>query len=184
MASRKSKEGLAQDRKAMSEVARELAAIRTMRLPQLRVRYRELFGGETKSKNLPFLRKKLAWRVQELVEGGLFPDTQALIAELAPRALVQKRAKPTFEKGRGAASPDARSAAPSSARDPRLPAVGTVLSREYQGTLHEVEVQADGFLHRGKTYRTLSALAKAITGTAWNGFLFFGLIARKPVDGN
>lgn len=63
-------------------------------------RYRELFGGETKSKNLPFLRKKLAWRVQELVEGGLFPDTQARIAELAPKELSKKRTKPAFEKGR------------------------------------------------------------------------------------
>ncbi|HLJ49254.1 MAG TPA: DUF2924 domain-containing protein [Bryobacteraceae bacterium] len=63
-------------------------------------------------------------------------------------------------------------------RDTRLPEAGTVLRRDYQGRAIEVTVLADGFVHEGRAYRSLSAIAYAITGTRWNGLLFFGLIQR------
>lgn len=68
------------------------------------------------------------------------------------------------------------------ARDPRLPAPGTVLSREHKGFEHEVEVLESGFRYRGREYRSLSAIAKEIAGTPWNGFTFFGL-GKERIDG-
>jgi hypothetical protein len=65
------------------------------------------------------------------------------------------------------------------ARDPALPQVGTVLRRVHKGRTHEVKVLEGGFQYQGQTYETLSAVAKAITGTTWNGRLFFGLTTRK-----
>jgi hypothetical protein len=76
-------------------------------------------------------------------------------------------------------------------RDPRLPAVGTVIQRAYKAKVHEVTVREDGFEHEGETYRSLSALARKVTGFASiNGFLFFGLAkpekpsAPKPGKGS
>ena len=63
-------------------------------------------------------------------------------------------------------------------RDARLPAVGTVLTREIDGKSVRATVAPDGFVYGGKTYRSLSAVAKEATGTIWNGFLFFRLM--KP----
>ncbi len=63
-------------------------------------------------------------------------------------------------------------------RDPRLPPPGTVLRRVFEGAAHEVTVCAEGFEYDGTRYKTLSAIAQHITGTRWNGFLFFGLKKR------
>jgi len=63
-------------------------------------------------------------------------------------------------------------------RDPRIPPVGTVLRRVFQGVAHEVTVCSEGFEYAGQRFKTLSAVAKHITGTPWNGFLFFGLKKR------
>ena len=65
-----------------------------------------------------------------------------------------------------------------SERDPRIPPIGTVLEREIDGKVVRAKVLDDGFLHKGKTYRSLSAIAKEATGTIWNGLLFFRLIKR------
>ena len=54
-------------------------------------------------------------------------------------------------------------------------ATGTRLLREWQGQTHHVIVQSDGFAYNGKTYRSLTAISRQITGTAWSGPLFFGL---------
>ena len=64
-------------------------------------------------------------------------------------------------------------------RDQRLPPPGGVLRREYKGAVHEVTVAEGGFVYRDVTYASLSAVAKAITGTSWNGMLFFGLATRR-----
>jgi len=68
---------------------------------------------------------------------------------------------------------------PDAPRDPRLPAVGTVLKRSHDGVEHRVIVKEHDFEYEGKRYRSLSAIAKEITGTTWNGFLWFGLVARR-----
>jgi hypothetical protein len=68
---------------------------------------------------------------------------------------------------------------PSSRPTPPLPRTGTVLVREWQGTTHHVTIVNDGFLWNGQTHRSLSAIARAITGAKWNGPRFFGMRERS-----
>ena len=171
---------LDQEKRAMAQVAGELEALQGMPLQGLRARYVDLFGESPRSKNLVYLRKKLAWRFQELIEGGLTDAAKARIGELAPKALPAGRPKAIGQLRPGKKS---RQQEVVPCRDARLPAVGSILKREYQGTTHEVSVQNDHVVYRGTTYGSLSSVAKAITGTAWNGFLFFGLIPKKPSNG-
>ena len=115
------------------------------------------------------------------MEGGLSPQAQARIEALAPTSLPVKRI-PRTAAGLRQAAPPTLPPAPKPL-DPRLPATGTLLTRDHAGVAHEVEVLPTGFEYRGRTYRSLSAVAKEITGTAWNGFLFFGLTTRKVDHG-
>lgn len=169
-------EALAQEVELMRKLGLQLAELQDMGLAELRAKHVELFGEEARSKNLPYLRKRLAFRLQERVEGGLSPQARAKIEELAPKALPEatKVSRVTRE------TPPTMPA--SMVRDPRLPATGTVLSRELKGFAHEVEVLEQGFRYRGRDYRSLSAIAKEIAGTPWNGFTFFGL-GKERVDG-
>ncbi|MBI3131511.1 MAG: DUF2924 domain-containing protein [Acidobacteria bacterium] len=174
MAQREKGEALATEARAMRATVAALAELEEMGLAALRERYRELYGEEARSKNLPYLRKKLAFRIQERAEGGLSPRARARLVEIGPAELPVKVApKRTVPAPRPV---EAR--VPAKDRDARLPEAGTVLVREHNGLAHEVEVRAESFRYRGKDYRSLSAIAKEITGTAWNGFLFFGLTER------
>ncbi|MGH7293699.1 MAG: DUF2924 domain-containing protein [Polyangiaceae bacterium] len=158
----------------ISKVARELSALGRMNMAALRAKYREAFGQETTSHNAAHLRKKIAWRIQELAEGGLSERTLARIAELGREA-------PARERPPSRAAPDAppQAVVVAATRDPGLPPVGTLLQRIHRGAPHEVRVADGGFVYRGKTYKSLSTVAKIITGTTWNGRLFFGLTTRK-----
>ena len=168
-------EALAQEAELMRKLGLQLAELQEMGLAELRAKHLELFGEEAKSKNLPYLRKRLAYRLQERVDGGLSPAAKARLEELAPATLPEaKRVRTQCE------IPPRMPA--SMGRDPRLPAPGTVLSREHKGFAHEVEVLEQGFRYRGREYRSLSAIANEIAGTPWNGFTFFGL-GKERVDG-
>ena len=178
MANTRHGEALDRERRAMVEVTREVKTLENLTLPQLRAKHLELFGTESRTKNKAFLQKKLAWRFQERAEGGLSAEARARITELAPAQLPVR----TEQKRRAAKSVPVQAGSTNvlkPARDTRLPVVGTVLQREYQGVIHEVEILAQGFRHRGHLHRSLSAIAKRITGTNWNGFLFFGLVGRN-----
>jgi hypothetical protein len=155
------------DRAAIATVAADLAALQRMTGPELAERYVALFSAPPRSRNRDFLRKRLAWRIQELAEGGLSERALARIEELGPAALAQWR-----RPGRTGAATSAP-ALGAAARDPRLPAVGTVLTRVHGTTEHSVTVLGDGFEYRGERYRSLSKIAREITGTPWNGYLFF-----------
>jgi hypothetical protein len=80
------------------------------------------------------------------------------------------------------AKPPAKAVAKPKERDPRLPKVGTVLTREHDGKVHEVKVLKEGFGYEGRPYRSLSAIAREVTGTIWNGWLWMNLAKRKPVS--
>jgi hypothetical protein len=127
------------------------------------------FGESSNSRNKQWLFKRIAWRIQELAEGGLSERAKKRAAELANDADLRLRPP----KGHKPPEP----AAPK--RDPRLPAIGTELKRTFNGKEHVVAVADGGFTYKGKPYRFLSAIAKQITGTQWNGFLFFGLTAKE-----
>ena len=138
-----------------SVVAR-IAALRTTPTPDLRDMWRELFDSDPPRYNRRFLESRLAYRIQELAYGGLKPETI-------------KRLEALGEQLDGGKIDVRRQHA-----DNR-PIVGTRLIREYQGVEHSVTVLVDGFEYQGRPYKSLSAIARAITGTRWNGLVFFGV---------
>jgi hypothetical protein len=154
--------------KNITPVHRELVALDGMTVGELAEKYLEVFGEPSRSRNKAYLQKKIAWRIQELAEGGLSERAKRRIAELAEDTPVRQR--PAREMGHVADAPK---------RDPRLPGPGTILKRTHGGREHTVTVNADHFDFCGGRYASLSAIAKAITGTNWNGLLFFGLTTRR-----
>jgi len=166
-----------EDSRATAELAdltAQIAAVGMMSVGELATKYREVYGEPTRSRNRDYLRKKVYWRIQELSGGGLSPRALARIAELAPDAPARWRTPmPAIPP-----APAAQESAAQPERDPRLPPIGNVLVREHQGTRHAVTVLADGFEYAGERYPSLSAIARRITGTPWNGFLFFNLERR------
>jgi hypothetical protein len=154
----------------LGDVPAQLAALETMSVGQLAEKWRELYGEPTRTRNKDYLKKRLAWRIQELAEGGLSASALARITELGDQMPERWRMR--------LAPTDATPAPALEPRDPRIPPVGTVLRRVFQGVAHEVTVCSEGFEYAGQRFKTLSAVAKHITGTPWNGFLFFGLKKR------
>ncbi|MET3791809.1 DUF2924 domain-containing protein [Aquamicrobium terrae] len=138
-------------------VLARLAEIGTMDMAALQAMWRELNGTEPPRHNRKFLESRLAYRVQELKLGGLKPQTRARLKALADE--LDEKAGNKLRKGRV---------------NDRLIA-GTRLIREWQGIEHCVTVTAHGFDYQGRPYKSLSAIARAITGTRWNGPLFFGI---------
>jgi hypothetical protein len=158
-----------QEREAAASTAAQLRALDKMTVGELAEKYRQVFGEPTRTRNKEYLKKRIAWRIQELAGGGLTPRALELIERLAPEAPARWR-RPVARNRAGAAPVVVATKAP---RDPRLPPAGTVLMREHGGKQHRVTVFDDGFEYQGDRYRSLSAVARRITGTPWNGFLFF-----------
>jgi hypothetical protein len=139
-----------------ADVLGRLAALKTATTPELKQQWRALFGKEPPPFNRPYLVSRLAYRIQELAYGGLKPKTRARLEALGEQL---DGGKVTVRRMRG---------------DDR-PIAGTQLIREYQGVEHVVTVTRDGYEYQGQPYQSLSAIARAITGTRWNGRVFFGL---------
>jgi hypothetical protein len=155
------------------DLKKELARIHKMGVTELRQEYQRQFGDETLVGNKAWLQKRISWRIQERAEGGLSERAKRRAEELADDAFL--RMSPPKE--RKAAPPSV----PLPPRDPRLPMVGSAITRTYKGRTIGVVVCDDGFEYRGETYSSLSAVCKAITGSHMNGFHFFGLTAKKEV---
>jgi len=157
-------------------VEQAVAALGRMTVGQLREKYLELFGEPTRSGNRDFLFKRLAWRVQSLAEGTLSERARRRAEELARDAdLRTTLPRPPKQPSDGAKTVTAP--APGATAHDRLPIAGTVLTRKYRGRQVEAKVLPNGFEYEGQVYRSLSAVAKAVTGSHWNGHLFFGLTA-------
>jgi hypothetical protein len=167
-----------ENRPMNEEVQREVEVLRKLKTKALKLRYRELFGEESRSSNHAHLFRRIAWRLQALSEGDLSQRAHDRAAELADDVDLRLRAPRKFwrqlEQGR-------REAQSRCERDRRLPAAGTRLERHYQGKIVAVKVLEEGFEYEGKSYDSLSSIASSITGTRWNGFAFFGL--NKEVHG-
>ena len=133
-----------------------IAALNAMPTPELRALWRDLFESEPPRRNRRFLESRLAYRIQELEYGGLKPAT---IKRLEALGEALDGGKADLRRRRV---------------DDR-PLTGTRLIRAYQGVEHSVTVLTDGFEYQGRPYKSLSAIARAITGTQWNGWVFFGL---------
>ena len=155
--------------------------LQRMSVGDLRAKWEEVFDEPARSNNKDYLWKRIAWRIQVNMEGGLSDRAKDRAKELAREADIRLRPpKGAFDDGAGKADPQRiKMAAPSRKRDPRLPAPGTIISREYRGQLIQVKVNEDGFEYEGRPYRSLSAISKAITGAHWNGYDFFGLKKRN-----
>lgn len=154
----------------------EIAALKRMTPTQLREKYIAVFGEPSPSGNKDFLFKRIAWRIQSLAEGDLSERARQRAAELARDADIRVT-MPRQPKERSASTE--RTTVGTVPRDAngggRLPLPGTILTRKYRGRLIEVTVLPKGFDWEGQVYRSLSAVAKAVTGSHWNGFLFFRL---------
>ncbi|MCA9559510.1 MAG: DUF2924 domain-containing protein [Myxococcales bacterium] len=172
---RRTSDAATQARRAVADIPEQLAALRKMTVAELREKYREVYGEPSRSRNKDWLRKKVAWRIQELAEGGLSDRARARIEELADGAPMRRRSS---GNGAGANAPTAASEDQAAPRDPRLPEPGTVLTRTHDGVEHRVTVLDDGFEYRGERHASLSKIAREISGTNWNGFLYFGLQRR------
>ena len=167
-------------RRALAALSERLAVLDQLTVTQLREEYRQAFGEPTRSHNRDYLRKKVAWRIQEQAEGGLSPRALDRIEELAPTAPARWRRPSGGADGSiSELAPDASAVIRVLDRDPRLPPAGTILSRTHQGVVHQVTVLEDGFEYQGQRIVSLSRIAREITGTAWNGYGFFGL-ERRP----
>jgi hypothetical protein len=131
-----------------------VAALKTASTPALKTMWRALFDSEPPPYNRSILESRLAYRIQETTIGQLAPDTRARLTALADGRADSSEIVRTRREG---------------------PIAGTCLIREWQGVEHCVTVLDDGFDYRGQPYKSLSAIARAITGTRWNGPVFFGL---------
>ena len=154
-------------------------ALSRMTPAQLRRKYQEVFGEPTRSGNRDFLFKRVAWRVQSLAEGTLSERARIRAAELAAGTDLRLTAPRAPRSTAGAHARTVAGAVRQTAHD-RLPVPGTVLTRAYRGRTVEAKVLPNGgFEHGGQVYRSLSAVAKAVTGSHWNGHLFFGLVKKE-----
>jgi hypothetical protein len=135
-------------------IAAEIARIRALALDVLRRGWRAEFGRPPPTGlSRDLLGRMIAWRLQERAFGGLDRVSLAFLDRLARQSGSRRRQlKP-----------------------------GTVLVREYQGQRHTITVGREGFDWQGSTYPSLSAIARAITGTAWSGPRFFAL--KSAADG-
>jgi hypothetical protein len=153
-----------------ASVRAEVNALENMTPAELRARWREVFGEETRSGNRRYLVKRLAWRIQANAEGDISERARRRAERLANDADLRLRPPKTMRLG-----DEEHVSGGVDSEDLRLPIPGTVLAREYKGKTVRVTVLDDGFDYAGEFYSSLTAVAEAITGSHWNGYHFFGL---------
>jgi hypothetical protein len=139
-------------------VLKQLTELTTLKTPQLKERWKELFGVDAPQYNRPFLIKRLAYRIQELTYGGLSEEVKQKLSDV-----LEATGHDSFASPKG--KPEKRVG----------PIVGTKLVREFNGDRIEVTVVEGGFEYDGRFFRSLSGVAREVTGTNWNGPAFFGL---------
>jgi hypothetical protein len=158
-------------------VITEMDELQDLKIPALKKRYRELFGEESKSSNKQFLFRRIAWRLQANAEGDISDRARRRATKIADDRDLRIRAPQEF-----VARPEAASGAVDRRRPPkdsRLPGVGSLLTRRLGDRQIVVKVFNDGFEYETRRYRSLSAIAREVTGMRWNGLLFFGLAERR-----
>lgn len=143
-----------------ASVLASLAALKAMTVKELKVEWERLMCSPAPNNSHAFLEQRLAYRIQELAFGGLTKPVIRMLDALADEIEGKKVRKTNIS-------------------DPRNPVIGTRLVREWNGVEHVVTVLKDGFDWQGRRYKSLSAIARDITGTRWNGYRFFGLRELK-----
>ena len=157
-------------------IQEEREGLQEMTVRQLRREYARLFGEESRVGNKVYLVKRIIWRKQVLAEGDISERARRRAAELADEADLRVRAPRGAFGPAPALDPERTVTRPFKSRDSRLPAPGAELVRTYKGRKIVARVLDSGFRCEGKTYPSLSAVVREVTGTNWNGFDFFGLM--------
>jgi hypothetical protein len=143
-------------------LAAEIASLSKLGIDELRECWKAMYGrAPSRDIGRSFLTRAIAYRLQERAYGGLKPSTRRLLARAAEETATGSSPKKLQSRR-------ARS--------------GTILIREWQGNAHRVTMLDDGVSFHGKHYRSLSEVAREITGSRWSGPRFFGL--RSPVMEN
>jgi hypothetical protein len=159
------------------DVEKEVAALRAMSVGQLCERYAELFGEACRTRHKAYLIRRIAWRLQALAEGDLSERARRRAEELANDAEVRVTPPRDFDHrlrpGRTSTKPTIGSP------DCRLPSPGTAIVRKYKGQTLRVLVLPDGLEFDGSRYKSLSAVARTITGSHCNGYRFFRLEGER-----
>jgi hypothetical protein len=141
-----------------ADVESALASLQSMRIADLRTTWTGWFGDDApRCQSGDLLRRLMAWRLQEAKFGGLPAD--------AKRRLKQFRGTGGGQSNQGAS--------------PLVLKPGTMITREWRGTIHRVHVLENGFVHEGKHFGSLSSIARKITGKRWSGPRFFGIEGDK-----
>lgn len=155
------------------KVTLEIAELQDKAVNQLVERYEQVFNEECRSRNKQYLIRRIAWRLQANEEGGLSraalkkPDELAVDAETrvtAPRKHSNDGVKLVVPEPTAFVD-----------WDPRLPPPGNIVERQYKGKMIRVIVLQEGFEYEGLRYKSLTAIAKEVSGSHCNGFLFFRL---------
>ncbi len=169
-------------------VGKEIADLKQMTVRELREKYEAVFGEPTRAGNREWLFKRIAWRIQALAEGDLSERARRRAEFLARDADLRTTAprEPATWGGNGACGGVGANSVRDAKRAPvildeRVPPPGTLLTRVYRGQAYHVVVRQDGFEYDGQVFRSLSAIAKLITGSHWNGLLFFN-IAKPRIE--
>ena len=158
-------------------IGKEVAALRRMTVNELRSRYADVCGEPTRVRNKDWLVKRIAWRLQANAEGDLSERARRRATELANDA--ELRRTPPKAPPPPANAPKRGTVAQFASPENRLPPPGSIIARDYKGQTLHVKVLPNGFEFEGEVYRSLSAVAKTITGSHCNGFLFFRLGGAK-----
>jgi hypothetical protein len=154
----------------------QLAELQRLSTKDLLARYAEVFGDEARTWNRTWILRRIAWRLQAQAEGGLSERARRRAQELANEADL--RLNPPAPALIAESDVGLTSVRPAPANDHRLPPAGTIMSRSYKGATIQVQVLERGFAYQGQVYKSLSAVAKAVTGSHCNGFHFFKLTAE------
>ncbi|HOX26974.1 MAG TPA: DUF2924 domain-containing protein [Candidatus Krumholzibacteria bacterium] len=161
-------------------IGKEMTALKRMTVSELRRKYAAIFGEDTTSRHKEFLIRRIVWRMQANQEGGLSERARQRARELAAESdvrLTAPRPRPIAAVGETDTAPI------EFPKDDRLPMPGAIITRRYKNQTIEVRVLPKGFEYEGDIYRTLSAVAKQVTGTHWNGYHFFRLGETGCADG-
>jgi hypothetical protein len=145
--------------KSADTITLRLARLESCAITELKQQWRTLYGSQPPHRiSRELLTRAVAYRIQEQVYGGLKPSTRRLLIRLAGDARSGRPLKPE----------------PAAGAQP-----GSVLMREWHGVTHEVRVLDRGVLYKRKRYRSLSEVARVITGAHWNGPQYFGLRGQR-----
>ena len=153
----------------------EIDELRGLKVAALKTKYKELFGQDSKSSNRQFLFRRIAWQIQARAEGGLSERARHRAAEIADDADLRTRAPKGFLAGGPVSTGNGTVHLAQSSRDWRVPPPGTLITRRLEGRDIVVKVLDKGFEYQSRRYGSLSAIAREVTGTQWNGPRFFGL---------